>query len=232
MHIKPKHMNLSKQNNKKTGKKFTPQQVLIDPKRPCIRIYTDGSCLVNPGGAGTCSFVMVENDKVVHQHGEHYTSTTNNRMEIRAVMNAIEYIKSVMWEEQVVIYMDSTYVYSSILKKVGKQVNKNGDLWEQMKELVAQNPNIKYMWTQGHAGHKWNEYADEMCRETYKKAAILDIGYMQVSRQKATNVSNAKQYLLSKYLPTTSPEEQELWYKCSDWARQVVTIMEDYKNSK
>lgn len=226
-------MNLSKRSAKTAGKKFTPQQVLINPKEPCIRIYTDGSCIQNPGGAGTCSFVIVENDTAIHQHGEHYISTTNNRMEIRAVMNAIEYVKHLKWTWQVVIYTDSTYVYTSIQKKVGKQANKNGDLWERMRELVAQNPNIQYMWTQGHAGQKWNEYADEMCRETYKKVAIPDIGYIQPNQQqKTTNVSGAKEYLLSKYLPNTSPEEQELWYKCSDWARQIVIIMEEYKNTK
>lgn len=46
-------MKLTTHRPNKTGKKFTPAQVLINPNKPCIRIYTDGSCKVNPGGNGT-----------------------------------------------------------------------------------------------------------------------------------------------------------------------------------
>lgn len=167
-------------NNKKakTGKKkFIPKQVLIDPKKSCIRIYTDGSCLVNPGGAGTYSFVIVEDDKAIHEYGEHYLSTTNNRMEIMAVLNAIEFLSDCTNIEQAVIYTDSTYVYNGIINKAGKKANKNSDLWATVQRLVADNPYIQYMWTQGHAGQKWNEYADEMCRKMYKKNPIADTGY-------------------------------------------------------
>jgi len=222
-------MQLSKRSPKKTSKKFTPVQVLIKPDKPCIRVYTDGSCLVNPGGAGTCSFVIVENDKPIHQHGEHYQSTTNNRMEIRAVINAIEYISGIKWTDQVVIYTDSTYVYNSIIKKAGKQANKNGDLWEQMRILVADNPNVQYMWTQGHAGHKWNEYADELCRETYKKAAIPDIGYVQVSGTKQPT-NDTKKFLLDRLWPGTSEPYREAYWKSNlNSVQQIVQIMEEYR---
>jgi ribonuclease HI len=229
-------MKLTSQKHSKGDKKFTPTQVLINPNKSCIRIYTDGSCLINPGGAGTYSFVIVENDQMIHEYGEHYKSTTNNRMEIKAVSNAIEYISSIQ-VDQVVVYTDSTYVYNAIMKKAGKQAAKNGDLLERLKVLVADNPHIQYMWTKGHAGQKWNEHADELCRKMYQKVPIPDTGYELVSHMYQTpvkklsdNVTNAKQFLLDNYLPITPADERELWYRCSDWARTVVQIMEKYKN--
>lgn len=220
-------MQLSRKDSKTGSKKYTAPQVLINPNKSCIRIYTDGSCKVNPGGAGTWSFVIVENDTPIYEYGQNYRSTTNNRMELMAVMNAIEYINT-QNVEQVVIYSDSQYVCNSIHNKKGKEANKNGDLLEQIKKLVANSPHIQYMWTQGHAGQKWNEYADELCRIMYSKVATPDTGY-EGNNIHSVPVPDAKQFLLNSYLPTTSPEDRELWYKCSDWARSIVSIMEKYK---
>lgn len=153
------------------------------------------------------------------------------------MMNVIEYIANEQWKDQVVIYTDSTYVYNGVMKKVGKQANKNGDLWGKVKLLVQNNPNIQYIWTQGHVGQKWNECADELCRKMYQKSPIHDIGYIgnkyepTVKYGSTTKSVTAKQYLQEKYLPTTRQEERELWYKCSDWARTITQIMEEYKKS-
>jgi len=157
------------------------------------------------------------------------------------VLNAIKYLELdySTTQEQVVIYTDSQYVYKSIMAKKGKEANKNGDLLEKLKDAVSCNPHIQYMWTEGHAGKRWNEYADELCRKMYKKTAIPDSGYERLmpSAMLRRNIMpgqpvTAKQFLLESYLPTTSAEERELWFKCSDWARTVVQIMERYKQQR
>lgn len=221
--------------NKKSApakKSFIPAQVLIDPKKTCIRIWTDGSCLVNPGGAGSYSFVITEDDKAIHEYGEHYVSTTNNRMEIMAALSAIEYIAGVKEVEQVVLYTDSTYVYNGITKKAGKQANKNGDLWEKIQKVVAANPHIQYMWTKGHVGQKWNEHADELCREMYKKVAIPDKGFVYANTTKTySNVVEAKQFLLDRLWPKVSEAYRlAYWESNISNVQDIVHIMEEYKN--
>jgi ribonuclease HI len=128
-----------------------------------IKIYTDGSSRGNPGPGGY-GVVMKFNDKV-KELSQGYIHTTNNRMELLAVIVALEAIKITKYDIEV--YSDSKYVVDSINKgwvfNWGKKTNfggkKNEDLWRRYLN-IHNNFNINFNWVKGHAGHEENERCD------------------------------------------------------------------------
>ncbi len=131
---------------------------------PKIIIYTDGAALGNPGPGGY-GVVMLYGDKR-KEISEGYKLTTNNRMELLAVIVALEHLKKENLE--VTIYSDSQYVVNSIEKKwvfgwvkKGFKGKKNEDLWRRYL-LVHEKHKISLVWVKGHAGLKENERCDEL----------------------------------------------------------------------
>ena len=128
-------------------------------------IYTDGSCLNNPGPGGW-AFILIgdEYDDEV-SGGEKYT--TNNRMELIAVIEAIKYIKT---DEHIDIYSDSQYVVKGItewanswIKKNWKKV-KNVDLWKELHTLNSKH-DISWNWVKAHSIDEYNNRVDIIARE-------------------------------------------------------------------
>lgn len=132
-------------------------------------IFTDGACSGNPGPGGWGARIEGPDDVVELKGGE--ASTTNNRMELMA---AIEALSSLTDGAQVTLTTDSTYVKDGITgwienwkkrgwKTAAKKPVKNVDLWQ---ALDAQNARhtIDWQWVKGHAGHAGNERADELAR--------------------------------------------------------------------
>lgn len=132
-------------------------------------IYTDGSCLKNPGGAGGYAAIVVKGDlETVVTGGE--PSTTNNRMEILAAISGLKHLGEARTRVQVVT--DSEYVLNSIVKgwargwakkrwvRQGKPVP-NSDLWIRLLALCDQH-DIAWTWVRGHNGHGYNERCDEL----------------------------------------------------------------------
>ena len=111
-----------------------------------IEVYTDGSSLGNPGPGGY-GVVIVHNGKVVHEIGGHYQDTTNNKMELQAVIETLKYVsKSEYDKSEVVIHADSAYVLNGITswifnweKNGWKGSNKkpvaNQELWKELLSL-------------------------------------------------------------------------------------------------
>ncbi len=132
-----------------------------------ITIYTDGACRGNPGPGGW-GVVMMWRDKLKELSGfeEH---TTNNRMELMAV---IEALKSIKRGKSIHLYTDSQYVQKGISIWIKKwKVNnwnngkvKNRDLWVQLLELDSKH-NITWRWVKGHSGNKHNDRADALACE-------------------------------------------------------------------
>ncbi len=134
---------------------------------PVVEIYTDGACKGNPGAGGW---------GVLLKFGEHTRElcggeahTTNNRMELLAVIRALE---SLQRRCSVRLHTDSKYVQQGISvwihdwKKRGwktsdKKPVKNKDLWEELDRLAAMH-DIEWLWVRGHVGHAGNERADEL----------------------------------------------------------------------
>ncbi|MEX3606085.1 MAG: ribonuclease HI [Burkholderia sp.] len=132
-----------------------------------IDIYTDGACKGNPGPGGWGALLRFGDQKQELFGGE--ASTTNNRMELLAVIKALEALKR---RCHVVVHTDSQYVQKGISewihgwKKKGwvtaaKTPVKNDDLWKRLDELVVGHK-IEWRWVKGHAGHAENERADAL----------------------------------------------------------------------
>jgi ribonuclease HI len=133
----------------------------------CIEIYTDGACKGNPGIGGWG--VLLRSG--VHERelfgGE--AMTTNNRMELIAVIRALEALRR---SSEVRLHTDSKYVQQGITewihswkkrgwKTADKKPVKNEDLWRRLDELAAQH-RVQWLWVKGHNGHDGNERADTL----------------------------------------------------------------------
>ena len=132
-----------------------------------VEIYTDGACKGNPGVGGWGALLRFGTEMRELYGGE--PATTNNRMELMAVIRALEALKR---RCQVRLHTDSQYVQLGISKWIhgwkkngwrtaDKKPVKNADLWRQLDELAAQHE-IEWLWVKGHAGHDGNERADEL----------------------------------------------------------------------
>lgn len=135
-----------------------------------VEIYTDGACRGNPGPGGW-GVVMVSGKHRKEMFGGE-AETTNNRMELTAVIKALQALKRPC---SVVLHTDSQYVKKGITewihswkakgwKTAAKQPVKNTDLWQALDAVQAQHE-ITWQWIKGHAGHPGNERADELANQ-------------------------------------------------------------------
>ena len=134
-----------------------------------VEIYSDGSCLGNPGPGGWGVLLRWRGIERELSGGEQ--DTTNNRMELRAAIEALNTLKK---PSQVVLTTDSRYVIQGInewmagwvargWKTASKQPVKNQDLWQALHSAI-QPHDITWQWVKGHAGHDENERVDTLAR--------------------------------------------------------------------
>jgi ribonuclease HI len=130
-----------------------------------VTIFTDGACLNNPGSGGWCAILRYKEHEKILKGKE--ANTTNNRMELKAV---IEALKALKYPCEVEIYSDSTYVVKGInewlenwVKKDFKKV-KNEDLWREYLE-VSKPHKVTLHWIKGHNNHRENEICDKIAKE-------------------------------------------------------------------
>lgn len=128
------------------------------------KIYTDGSCLKNPGGVSGWSFCIHDNDKIWLVSGG-LPSSTNNRAELIAVLEALKWVGCECGEY--LIYTDSMLTLNCA-QEIWKKKS-NLDLWERYKKL-SKNKKIKWKWVKGHSGDKYNDLVDKAAR---KEALII-----------------------------------------------------------
>ena len=140
-----------------------------------IQIYTDGACSGNPGKGGWGAVLVYKSAEKELSGAEE--NTTNNRMELTAVIKALKQLKEPC---KVVLTTDSKYVCDSInkgwvyswqqnnWKKADKKPALNVDLWEQLLELL-QIHQVDFVWVKGHNGHKYNERCDQLAVNEYMK---------------------------------------------------------------
>lgn len=143
-----------------------------------VEIYTDGACLGNPGAGGYGAILRYKGNNKEISGG--YENTTNNRMEITAVIEALKLLKEPC---DITIYSDSQYVCNAITKGWAAKWKSNGwmrnkkepalnaDLWEELLGLIEKHK-VKMVWIKGHAGHSENEKCDTMAVEAAKKIKI------------------------------------------------------------
>jgi len=144
-----------------------------------LRIYTDGGCSGNPGPGGW-AYVMVQQtfqgEQMLAKNKGSEKGTTNNRMELTAVIMALRALKTMSGvPRQAAVITDSQYVQKGITewirkwklndwKTADKKPVKNQDLWMELDVLASEFP-LKWEWVKGHAGNKYNEMCDEMTQE-------------------------------------------------------------------
>jgi len=147
-----------------------------------VHIYTDGACSGNPGPGGYGIVMEWVGKAYVKEFSEGFQKTTNNRMELLAVIVALEKIKADKVE--ITVFSDSKYVVDAVEKKwlLGwqkKRFNKvkNPDLWKRF--LVIYNAkNTTFKWVKGHNNHTQNERCDQLAVQAAKRENLtIDLGY-------------------------------------------------------
>ena len=141
-----------------------------------IVVYTDGGCAFNPGGPGGYGVVVINKDTGEFEEcSEGYISTTNNRMEVMAVLRAIKQTKDI--QEPITIVSDSQYAINCATGVWGR--NKNQDLWK-LYETETKDRLIYYQWTPGHSGNPYNERCDALATQAMQQSDLKeDSGYIE-----------------------------------------------------
>jgi ribonuclease HI len=135
-----------------------------------VEIFTDGACKGNPGPGGWGALLIAGQHQKEMFGGE--LNTTNNRMELKAVIEALSALKRPC---NVIVHTDSQYVQKGISewihgwkargwKTAAKEPVKNVDLWQALDEAQAKH-SIEWRWVKGHAGHEGNERADQLANQ-------------------------------------------------------------------
>ncbi|ENM5840145.1 ribonuclease HI [Vibrio mimicus] len=147
-----------------------------------VEIFTDGSCLGNPGPGGYG--VVMRYKQVEKTLARGYRLTTNNRMEMLAAVVALQTLKEPC---RVILTTDSQYVRQGITqwihnwklrgwKTADKKPVKNADLWQALDRETARHQ-VEWCWVKGHAGHRENEMCDELARQAAENPTEDDTGY-------------------------------------------------------
>mgnify|MGYP000966060131 FL=1 len=147
-----------------------------------VTIYTDGACSGNPGPGGYGVVLLYQGHRKELSAG--FRETTNNRMEILAVISGLESLKE---KCKVTLYTDSQYVVNAIEKNWAKKWRANGwmrnkkepalnaDLWARLLKLCEVHE-LKFVWVRGHAGNRENERCDRLAVDAVKQSNLpLDI---------------------------------------------------------
>jgi len=128
--------------------------------------YTDGSFQSSINAGGWSSVILDEKENLVKILYQGLKNTTNNRMELMAILETLKYFKE---STELKIYSDSQYVVGSILNgsaenwiKNNDLSKKNLDLWFPLIDLLHKH-SVEFVWVKGHNGNKWNEEADKWC---------------------------------------------------------------------
>lgn len=140
-----------------------------------VNIYTDGACSGNPGPGGYCAILVYGGREKVLSGGE--KNTTNNRMELLAVITALEALKEPC---EVEVVSDSKYVVDAVEKgwllsweqkgwrKADKKPVLNVELWQRLLPLLRTHK-VRFTWIRGHAGHPYNERCDAIAVSEYTR---------------------------------------------------------------
>ena len=149
-----------------------------EPQGDACHVYTDGSCLRNPNGPGGWAVCIVEANAAMRTLSGGHPSTTNNRMEMTAAIEALRHIPK---SRPLLLSTDSQYLKNGITKWIHSWKRRgwkkadgapvlNRELWQELDALIT-GRSITFQWVKGHAGHKYNEICDTLAKK--EAAAFL-----------------------------------------------------------
>ncbi|AKH62395.1 MULTISPECIES: ribonuclease HI [Photorhabdus] len=149
-----------------------------------VEIFTDGSCLGNPGPGGYGVLLRYQQHERTLSEG--FYRTTNNRMELMAAIIGLETLTRPC---KIVLTTDSQYVRQGITqwihnwkkrgwRKADKSPVSNVDLWQRLDQAITRH-DIDWQWVKGHAGHDENERCDELARAAANSPTKTDAGYVE-----------------------------------------------------
>ena len=149
-----------------------------------ITLYTDGAAKGNPGPGGYAGILM--QGKHRKEYSGAYEYTTNNRMELLAVIIGLEHLKHP--PQHITIHTDSRYIVDAVQKgwlknwqKKGFKKRKNSDLWQRLLTLLHQH-HVNFEWVKGHAGNPYNERCDQLAVDVSNSGPwIPDEGYLNTT---------------------------------------------------
>lgn len=141
-----------------------------------LAIFSDGGCRGNPGPGAYGFLVQNPKGEVLVEQAEFYEMTTNNKMELQAVISGLEYVYAEHSPSHTFVYTDSKYVVDGMnswvegwkrrgWKKADKKEPENLELWKRLDEL-REKKSVSFLWVKGHAGHPQNERADQLANES------------------------------------------------------------------
>ncbi|MCD6109838.1 ribonuclease HI [bacterium] len=132
-----------------------------------IVVYTDGSCLGNPGSGGWAAIIIQNGNEFVLKGGQ--VSTTNNRMEMKAIIETVKWLSENVKDVPVDVYSDSSLIINSINEGWKRKVNL--DLWEEFDKAMnsLKDVKIKWNWVKGHANNDLNNRVDKLAVNESKK---------------------------------------------------------------
>ena len=147
---------------------------MTDSSLKVVEIFTDGACSGNPGPGGYGA--LLKYDQITKEISGYAPQTTNNRMEMMAVIEALRCLRQPC---KIILTTDSQYVMKGMTQWIHGWIKKNWinsqkkpvlnkDLWEEMLQLCRPH-RIQWKWVKGHQGHPENEHCDFLAREALKK---------------------------------------------------------------
>ena len=148
-----------------------------------INIYTDGSSIGNPGPGGYGIIMVLENNAYKKEVSQGFSLTTNNRMELLAVIVALENIKII--SSNVEVFTDSKYVSDAVEKrwvfeweKLNFKKKKNPDLWKRFL-IIYRKHNVTFTWIKGHNNHPENERCDYLANKAARSSNLIKDTYYE-----------------------------------------------------
>ena len=166
------------------------------------KIYTDGGCWPNPGNGAYAWVIIDSKDNIVHEECVSVIETTNNRMEMMAILESLKYLRKRNMKLEM-LYTDSQYCQKGIKDWMPKWKKKNWknsagepvcnqDIWIEIDKVTT--PKTKISFVKGHSGNKWNEYVDKLCSEKVSSMNSDDkaslIKYSSKEREFEANILN------------------------------------------
>ena len=160
-----------------------------------VTVYTDGGCTHNPG-VGGYGIVILRKDKSPILISKGFERTTNNRMELMAVIETMKIFKDK--DVKVEIFTDSKYITDSVnlgwiykWKSKNFEGTKNPDLWKKLLNVLTNK--ITLSWVKGHSGNKYNEMADKLSKEARSGVVEKDTEFLKIEAEnQKSKIKNQK----------------------------------------